>query len=636
MNDLNKLNIVMIVTLVIITIWLALLQGSVNSFQAIFGVIEKEQDSALKAIQTAQDDAINAIETHNTQLKAMLTVAENRLATLNQKTSHAQQELARINQEAETKFKSQSETITQTQQALERLTERKEEILADIQSDKKLSEVKKQLHSLTQEMTQIKEGITQLNQQKEELITEIKAAKPLADAEKRLFALNQGITTATQTLAQITARQEKILSDTQMAAKLAQAEHQLKTLYEQIAKAQQELEQMTQRKETLDAQAQTTQNELAQAKQELNVLNQKSAQAQQALNSLTVQKTGLLVELQKTMMVLHDSFGTAHSKITTVLTKTIEDEPALTQNIKKTEPVMAEPKESQIQKPVAQESDKTPVVKETLKPAVEEPIAEGPIITEDPVAFTPKMVVSKDGKTFSDVSKDESLGPKMVWIPKGEFKMGTLQAQSSDYNDQIVQKVVIKQRFAIGVYEVTFAQYDKFAEATGRQKPDDKGWGRDNRPVINVSFDDALAYTQWLSEQTGRTYRLPTEAEWEYVARAGTETRYWWGNQIGVNQANCNNDCGDQFDRTSTVGHFAPNPFGLYDVVGNVREWTCSAYIDVYNGEEHVCTTNEKAKRVVRGGAWFLGANNVHIANRYKEQPDKRHIGVGFRVVREQ
>jgi len=645
MNDLTKLNIAVIVALVIVTIWLALLQGSVNSFNSIFGVIEKEQNSALKAIQKAQYEAVKKIQTsidfekHNTQLKAMLTEAQTRLATLNQETSRVKKELDSFNQEVETKLNTHSKAITQTQQALESLTKRKEEILAEIQSDKNLSEVKEQLNSLNQGMTHIKEGLTLLNQRKEQILTEIKSSQELVDAENRLLTLNQGITTATQKLAKITEQTEKILSDSQMGDKLAQAENRLNVLYEQIAKAQQQLELITQQKETIHAEAQTTKNELTDAKQKLNVLTQHSAETQQALNSLTAQKTDMLADIQRTLMVLHDSFGTAHSKITTIITKTIENEPALTEELKKQEPVMAEPKESQTQEPVAQESDETLVVNETLKSdpsVVEEPVVEEALITEDPVVYVPEMVVNKNGKTFSDLSKEGSLGPEMVWISEGQFQMGDLQAQLSDYNDQPVKRVAIKQRFAIGVYEVTFAQYDQFAQATGRQKPGDERWGRDNRPVINVSFNEAIAYTQWLSEQTGHTYRLPTEAEWEYTARAGTDTLYWWSNTIGVNQTNCNNDCGDEFTFTSPVGHFAPNAFGLYDVVGNVREWTCSAYVEVYSGKELVCTTSEKADRVLRGGAWFLDANNVRIANRYRQSPDKRHIGVGFRVVREQ
>ncbi|MEN8220290.1 MAG: SUMF1/EgtB/PvdO family nonheme iron enzyme [Pseudomonadota bacterium] len=137
--------------------------------------------------------------------------------------------------------------------------------------------------------------------------------------------------------------------------------------------------------------------------------------------------------------------------------------------------------------------------------------------------------VEDGGKVFQDRLKDGSFGPEMVWIPAGSFRMGDIQGGGWN-SEKPVHRVSIRQGFAMGRYEVTFAEYDKFAEATGREKPSDLGWGRGNRPVINVSWHDAVAYTQWLSQQTGKKYRLPTEAEWEYAARAGTETKYWWGN----------------------------------------------------------------------------------------------------------
>ncbi|MEN8221031.1 MAG: SUMF1/EgtB/PvdO family nonheme iron enzyme [Pseudomonadota bacterium] len=141
------------------------------------------------------------------------------------------------------------------------------------------------------------------------------------------------------------------------------------------------------------------------------------------------------------------------------------------------------------------------------------------------------VYVTANKKVFRDRLKDGSLGPEMVWIPAGTFRMGDIQGGGHD-NEKPVHQVSVS-RFAIGKYEVTFAEYDKFAQATGRKKPNDRGWGRGNRPVINVSWHDATAYAEWLSQQTGQKYRLPTEAEWEYAARAGTTTKYWWGNQMG-------------------------------------------------------------------------------------------------------
>ncbi len=212
------------------------------------------------------------------------------------------------------------------------------------------------------------------------------------------------------------------------------------------------------------------------------------------------------------------------------------------------------------------------------------------------------------------------LKPEMVRIPAGSFKMGD-------------NKVSIKS-FYMGKYEVTFAEYDLFAEATGKAKPYDRGWGRGNRPVINVSWHDATAYAKWLSEQTGQTYRLPTEAEWEYAARAGTDTKYWWGNEIGSNNANCYKDyCGDNFEYTSDVGSFAANPFGLYDTAGNVWEWTCSEYTENYNGKEKQCSTSA-IRFVMRGGSWLSVPRFLRSAYRNRYVPTNRSVNFGFRLAR--
>jgi formylglycine-generating enzyme required for sulfatase activity len=238
------------------------------------------------------------------------------------------------------------------------------------------------------------------------------------------------------------------------------------------------------------------------------------------------------------------------------------------------------------------------------------------------------------GKVFQDRLKDGSLGPKMVVIPAGSFRMGDIQGGGSS-DEQPVHRVSVG-KFAMGVYEVTFAEYDKFAEADGRKKPDDEGWGRGNRPVINVSWYDATAYVKWLSNQTGKKYRLPTEAEWEYAARAGTETKFWWGNDIGKNRANCyRSNCGDSFQYTAPVGSFSANKFGLYDTAGNVWEWTCSESEDKYKGKEKVCINKNSNKyRVLRGGSWFSYPWGLRAALRDGGPPDSRAFNGGFRLVR--
>ncbi|WP_069472902.1 formylglycine-generating enzyme family protein [Candidatus Marithrix sp. Canyon 246] len=188
-----------------------------------------------------------------------------------------------------------------------------------------------------------------------------------------------------------------------------------------------------------------------------------------------------------------------------------------------------------------------------------------------------------------DRLKDGSAGPEMVLIPAGTFRMGEKQS---------VHEVSVES-FAMGRYPVTFAEYDYFCEQTStwfkkRKKADDEGWGRGNRPVINVSWHDAVAYTEWLSEQTGQEYRLPTEAEWEYAARAGTETDYWWGNDIDETKANYNGNIG----HTTPVGDYEANPFGLHDTAGNVWEWTCSKYESEYNSKK---TMNTRCCVAARG-----------------------------------
>ena len=241
------------------------------------------------------------------------------------------------------------------------------------------------------------------------------------------------------------------------------------------------------------------------------------------------------------------------------------------------------------------------------------------------------------GKFFRDRLKDGSLGPEMVWIKGGSFRMGDIQGSGS--SDEKPVHLVSVARFAMGRYELTVGEFRQFVKATGYKTNaekqgscwtvgDDNGknWRNsgfsqtENHPVVCVSWNDATAYAAWLSQQTGHTYRLPTEAQWEYAARAGTTTKYWWGNDIGSNKANCyGNYCGDRFEYTAPVGSFSPNPFGLYDTVGNVWEWTCSKYENRYNGEENRCSRQKSGGlRALRGGAWYNGPWSVRAAYRHR------------------
>jgi len=269
----------------------------------------------------------------------------------------------------------------------------------------------------------------------------------------------------------------------------------------------------------------------------------------------------------------------------------------------------------------------------------------------------PRPVPTQPATIFRDRLQDGSQGPEMVVIPTGRFKMGDIQG-GGDSNEKPVHQVSVAQ-FAISRYEVTVSEYLRFVQATGRHAPEWQKAGskyniqtgtrsyyykilgsaltKENYPIVGVSWYNAVAYADWLSQQTGKPYRLPTEAEWEYAARAGKKTKYWWGNEIGSKNANCSNrDCGDDFKYTAPVETFASNPFKLYNTVGNVWEWTCSEYEDKYSGKEQQCKGDAKGRRfVLRGGSWDNGARGVRSANRVWRIPSERGVGIGFRVAKD-
>jgi formylglycine-generating enzyme required for sulfatase activity len=250
-------------------------------------------------------------------------------------------------------------------------------------------------------------------------------------------------------------------------------------------------------------------------------------------------------------------------------------------------------------------------------------------------------VAWKPGTVFRDRLKRGTEGPEMVVIPAGRFRMGDIQSKRGD-DERPVREVTIQRSFAMGRYEVTFDQYDEFVKATGRKLPDDEGLGRGSQPVIRVSWNDAVAYAAWLSGQAGKRYRLPTEAEWEYAARAGTETTYWWGNDIKQGLANCRT-CGSKWDGKSTapVGSFKPNAFGLFDTSGNVSEWVQDCRHENYQGAPSDGSAWEEKDgghcgvRGIRGGMWLWAHNNVRSSVRFWNRPSFSGRALGFRLVRE-
>ena len=248
------------------------------------------------------------------------------------------------------------------------------------------------------------------------------------------------------------------------------------------------------------------------------------------------------------------------------------------------------------------------------------------------------------GASFMDELSSGGEGPEMVVIPAGRFRMGCVSGGECSDSEFPVHEVAIPQPFAVSKYEATFEDWDACVAggACGGYHPGDEGWGRGRRPVINVSWDDAREYVAWLSGQTGAEYRLLSEAEWEYAARAGSQTAYSWGNDIGVNRANCGDwgsslgACGDRWEVTAPVGSFEPNPFGVHDMHGNVWEWVEDCWNGGYAGaptDGRAWRSGDCTQRVLRGGSWGL-PRYLRSAYRNRFTSGNRKFNNGFRVAR--
>ena len=249
------------------------------------------------------------------------------------------------------------------------------------------------------------------------------------------------------------------------------------------------------------------------------------------------------------------------------------------------------------------------------------------------------------GERFSDCS----VCPEMVVVPAGSFLMGSpISEKKRDDDEGPVHRVTIPQPFAVGRYEVTFDQWDAcVSEGECSHVPRDAGWGRGNRPVINVSWHDAGEYVDWLSDKTGKRYRLLSEAEWEYAARAGTRGPFHFGETISTDQANYDGtrgldgsyvEGGLNRARTVSVGSFPGNEFGLHDVHGNVWEWVEDCLHANYEGaptDGSAWTSGGDCDyRVVRGGSWGIESRFLRSANRGGVVTGSRYVDVGFRVAR--
>lgn len=249
----------------------------------------------------------------------------------------------------------------------------------------------------------------------------------------------------------------------------------------------------------------------------------------------------------------------------------------------------------------------------------------------------PETRKARRGRVFKDCPEC----PEMVEIEPGSFFMGSPWTEQGPKSAEGPRRLVtIAQAFTVGRFEVTFDEWDGCLADGGcnGHRPSDNGWGRGRRPVINVSWNDAQAYVKWVSEKTGETYRLLSEAEWEYAARAGTTSRYAWGDDIGIGNANCDG-CGSQRDnrQTAPVGSFEANALGLHDMHGNVSEWVEDSWRANYEGGPTDGTTwpgGDTSSRIVRGGSWRGSTDHLRSADRKWEGPFGRIDYVGFRLAR--
>ena len=283
----------------------------------------------------------------------------------------------------------------------------------------------------------------------------------------------------------------------------------------------------------------------------------------------------------------------------------------------------------------------TPPASPRVKPMVVPPIKPQPNSNH-----SPKPIIASQRVQVATNSAGIEI-PDMVRLPGGRFLMGSPDNEPDRSDCEGPQHWVQVPAFEIGRYPVTFAQWDACVAASGCvHKPNDAGWGRDQRPVINVSWHDAQEYVRWLSSKTGERWRLPTEAEWEYAARAGTKTPFSTGVFITTCQANYDENCessgggaktGVNLKKTQLVGSYPANPWGLFDLHGNVWEWVEDCWHDDYRGAptdgsawmRGVCPT-----RVLRGGSWVSDPWSIRSASRYRSAPDYRYNNYGFRVAR--
>jgi formylglycine-generating enzyme required for sulfatase activity len=227
----------------------------------------------------------------------------------------------------------------------------------------------------------------------------------------------------------------------------------------------------------------------------------------------------------------------------------------------------------------------------------------------------------------------------MIVMPAGKFTMGSGETEEHrEEKEGQLHEVKIAAPFAVSKFDVTFDEWDRCRAAGVCPRVAKNGWGGGNQPVINVSWSEAKGYVAWLSRLTGKGYRLPSEAEFKYAARAGSTTRYPWGDEIGTDNANCA-DCNSKWGgkQPAPVGSFKPNAFGRYDMHGNVFDWIEDCWNDNYQGaptDGSPWTMADCNGRVIRGGVWDSGSQELRSAHRGGNRYYNRNVGTSFRVAR--
>ncbi len=269
------------------------------------------------------------------------------------------------------------------------------------------------------------------------------------------------------------------------------------------------------------------------------------------------------------------------------------------------------------------------------------PIAAALALTTAAMAQAPLTPERERALNAGEVFKECAHCPEMVVVPAGRFTMGSPASEAGHDDDEEPQHAVtFGSPFAVGRFAVTFEEWDACADAGGCNgyRPGDEGLGRGRQPVINVSWDDAKRYAAWLSRTTGKTYRLVSDAEYEYATRAGTKTAFYWGQEIGKGNANCRT-CGSQWDnkQPAPVGSLRPNAFGLYEMVGNVEQWIADCWHDNYQGapsDGTVWKGGACGRPVVRAGSYIGFPEYMRSAYRSWAPADLQDNIIGFRIGR--